>query len=179
MTETLQHGTIVWEAPDEFGCVFATPVEVTQDGGEYRNVWGIRAEVWFDKGAYTPKVFVEDRNSGFDMTPATALAVAALIQEAAFAAEIKASEMRSAADRAKALATKKAWQDYSAFSVTQVAAAMRAASRSPHWVAQRAEISPRIFERKMRGRADFTVGEIASIARALGISPALLIGQAL
>lgn len=48
---------------------------------------------------------------------------------------------------------------------------IRKAERTKKWTAERAGIPQTTFNRKLRDGADFTVGEVARIARALGISP--------
>ena len=47
---------------------------------------------------------------------------------------------------------------------------MRKADRTRKWTADRAGIPETTFRRKLRGGADFTVSEVARIARALGIA---------
>lgn len=52
---------------------------------------------------------------------------------------------------------------------------MRKADRTKKWTADRAGIPETTFRRKLRGGADFTVGEVARIAKALSISPGELL----
>lgn len=59
----------------------------------------------------------------------------------------------------------------------RVVAQMREADRTQKWTADRAGISETTFRRKLRGGADFTVSEVARIARALGIHPAALLPE--
>ncbi|MGZ0067821.1 helix-turn-helix domain-containing protein [Microbacterium arborescens] len=51
----------------------------------------------------------------------------------------------------------------------RVAAARIDADRSVAWLARRARISPTSLRRKLDGDVDFTVWELADIARALGL----------
>lgn len=52
---------------------------------------------------------------------------------------------------------------------------IRVAERTKKWTADRAGIPETTFRRKLRAGADFTVGEVARIAKALGISPSELL----
>lgn len=58
-----------------------------------------------------------------------------------------------------------------------VSAAMRRAERSKKWTAEKAGIPVSTFLRKVAGHGDFTVGELARIARALDIEPASLLPE--
>lgn len=60
----------------------------------------------------------------------------------------------------------------------QVIHAMSLAERSQKWTAEKSGMSISTFRRKINGGADFTVGEVARIARALGIHPADLLPTA-
>lgn len=53
--------------------------------------------------------------------------------------------------------------------------AIRTAERSKKWTAEKSGIPLSTFLRKTRGFGDFTVSEIARVARALGIHPAELL----
>ena len=52
---------------------------------------------------------------------------------------------------------------------------IRKADRTRKWTADRAGIPETTFRRKLRAGADFTVGEVARIAKALSISPSELL----
>lgn len=52
---------------------------------------------------------------------------------------------------------------------------IRKADRTRKWTAERAGIPETTFRRKLRAGADFTVGEVARIAKALSISPSELL----
>lgn len=52
-----------------------------------------------------------------------------------------------------------------------ICAAMEAEERSAKWTADRAGIAVPTFRRKMHGGGDFTVSEVARIAKALGVPP--------
>lgn len=56
-----------------------------------------------------------------------------------------------------------------------IAEAMQDADRSMKWTADRAGIANATFRRKIHGGGDFTVSEVARIAKALGIHPADLL----
>ncbi len=56
-----------------------------------------------------------------------------------------------------------------------IAAAMQTEDRSAKWVADRSGISDATFRRKLHGGGDFTVSEVARIARALNSHPADLL----
>ncbi|MFS0854583.1 helix-turn-helix domain-containing protein [Microbacterium sp. 179-I 3D4 NHS] len=56
-----------------------------------------------------------------------------------------------------------------------VADALQGEKRSKRWLARRSEIPLSTLRRKMQGKADFTVTEIARIAEALEVSPASLL----
>ena len=53
--------------------------------------------------------------------------------------------------------------------------AMKAAERTPTWVARKAGIALTTFVRKLEGGADFTVGELRRIAMALQVSASSLL----
>lgn len=53
--------------------------------------------------------------------------------------------------------------------------AIKDAERSMKWTAERAGIANATFRRKIHGGGDFTVGEVARIAKALNIHPADLL----
>lgn len=53
--------------------------------------------------------------------------------------------------------------------------AMRVAERSKTWTAGKAGLALSTFDRKLRGGGDFTVGEVARIARALQVHPSSLL----
>lgn len=59
-----------------------------------------------------------------------------------------------------------------------IAAAILTAERSQKWVADKSGIPATTLRRKMRGGADFTVGEVARIARTLDVHPADLLPEA-
>lgn len=56
-----------------------------------------------------------------------------------------------------------------------IAQAMQTEDRSKKWTADRSGISDATFRRKLNGGADFTVGEVARVARALNRHPADLL----
>lgn len=56
-----------------------------------------------------------------------------------------------------------------------ISGAMQTADRSAKWTADRSGISDATFRRKLHGGGDFTVSEVARIARALSIHPADLL----
>lgn len=56
-----------------------------------------------------------------------------------------------------------------------VAKALEQAERSVSWVADKAGMAPSTLRRKLRGTRDFTTGEVASIAAALGVRPSELL----
>lgn len=56
-----------------------------------------------------------------------------------------------------------------------VAEALAQAERSVSWVAEKAGMASSTLHRKLRGTRDFTTGEVASIAEALGIQPSDLL----
>jgi lambda repressor-like predicted transcriptional regulator len=56
-----------------------------------------------------------------------------------------------------------------------IAEALERAERSVSWVAEKAGMAPSTLRRKLRGTRDFTTGEVASIADALGVSPSSLL----
>lgn len=58
-----------------------------------------------------------------------------------------------------------------------ISAAMKTADRSMKWTADRAGIAVPTFRRKLNGGGDFTVSELARIARALGVHPADLLPE--
>ena len=53
--------------------------------------------------------------------------------------------------------------------------AMLSAERSKRWTAEKSGIALTTFYRKLSGGADFTIPEVARIARALGVHPASLL----
>lgn len=59
--------------------------------------------------------------------------------------------------------------------IDRILKAMEAAERSQKWTADKAGFSVTTLHRKLHGGADFTVGEVARIARALGIRPLTLL----
>lgn len=59
-----------------------------------------------------------------------------------------------------------------------VAKAIEAAERSQKWTADKAGMSPATLRRKVNGGADFTVGELERIAKALGVAPRTLLPPA-
>lgn len=56
-----------------------------------------------------------------------------------------------------------------------ISAAMQTVDRSAKWTAERSGFSYATFMRKLNGGGDFTVSEVARIARALSIHPADLL----
>ncbi|MBN7792393.1 helix-turn-helix domain-containing protein [Microbacterium esteraromaticum] len=58
-----------------------------------------------------------------------------------------------------------------------VKAAMKAAERTPTWVARKAGIALTTLNRKLEGGADFTVGELRRIAAALKMPAAALLPE--
>ena len=58
-----------------------------------------------------------------------------------------------------------------------VLVAMDVEDRSHKWTADRAGISYPTFKRRLAGGGDFTVGEVARIARALGKHPSELLPE--
>lgn len=56
-----------------------------------------------------------------------------------------------------------------------ILAAMESAERSQKWTANKAGIAITTFSRKLHGGADFTLSELARIAKALGVHPADLL----
>ena len=55
---------------------------------------------------------------------------------------------------------------------TLILEAMRDADRSMKWTADRSGIANATFRRKIHGGTDFTVSEVARIAKALGVHTA-------
>lgn len=55
-----------------------------------------------------------------------------------------------------------------------IAAAIRTAERSQTWVADSAGMTPATLRRKLRG-GEFTIPEVARIARVLGVAPVTLL----
>ena len=53
--------------------------------------------------------------------------------------------------------------------------ALEQAERSASWVAEKAGIAPSTLRRKLKGTRDFTTGELAQIAAALGVRPSSLL----
>ena len=60
----------------------------------------------------------------------------------------------------------------------QVIHAMNLAERSMKWTAERSGIAVGTFRRKIHGGGDFTVSEVARIAKALNMHPADLLPTA-
>ena len=56
-----------------------------------------------------------------------------------------------------------------------VADAISQADRSVAWVADKAGMAPTTLRRKLSGTRDFTTGELAMIAQALGVHPSSLL----
>lgn len=56
-----------------------------------------------------------------------------------------------------------------------VKAAIIAAERTKTWTARKAGIARNTFSRKLNGHVDFTVPELARIAKVLGIAPSTLL----
>lgn len=54
---------------------------------------------------------------------------------------------------------------------SKIEAAMDTADRSAKWTADRAGIAVATFRRKLHGGGDFTVSEVARVAKALSIRP--------
>lgn len=61
------------------------------------------------------------------------------------------------------------------FTYERIEQAINAAERTRAWVARKALIPPTTFGRKMDGVGDFTLAELARIARALGVEPYTLL----
>lgn len=59
--------------------------------------------------------------------------------------------------------------------VALIVDAMKRADRSKKWTAERAGIANATFLRKLRGDTEFTVSEVARVARALGVRPVTLL----
>ena len=58
---------------------------------------------------------------------------------------------------------------------TLVAEAIASAERSRKWTAEKSGIAVSTLRRKLAGGADFTIGEVERIARALNLHPADLL----
>lgn len=58
-----------------------------------------------------------------------------------------------------------------------ILAAMRRVERSQKWTADKAGIARTTFTRKLNGGTDYTISEVARIARALGVSPSELLPE--
>lgn len=59
----------------------------------------------------------------------------------------------------------------------QIVEAIRVAERPYTWVADKAGFSPATLRRKLHGGSDFTVSEVARIARALNVKPSSLLPE--
>lgn len=59
----------------------------------------------------------------------------------------------------------------------RVKAALQDAERPASWVAAKADMSASTFRRKLQGSGEFTVSELARIARALNVAPSSLLPQ--
>lgn len=57
----------------------------------------------------------------------------------------------------------------------QIEKALKQVERTQKWTADKAGIAHTTFHRKMNGGADWTVGELARIAQALGVRPSELL----